>query len=283
MTRFYRQLYQSPLGPLSIVVDEESLVGIWFCDQVNCEQRLEHIEEACQPLHEAVFEWLDQYFLGENPSMPFPQSPQGTDFQQRVWAYLAQIPYGESRTYGEIARALSCKSAQAIGQAVGRNPLILLIPCHRVLGTEKKLTGYAAGLDRKRWLLQHEAISWKEQGEKMLSFIEYPKCSTCRKAKSELTSLGCEFDSQDIVVDTPTSEQLQTWIKESSLPIKSFFNTSGMKYRELGLKDKVDQLSIEEAADLLASDGMLIKRPLLVKDGKVVQVGYRKPYADLGL
>ena len=76
--------------------------------------------------------------------------------------YLAQIPYGESRTYGEIARALSCRSAQAIGQAVGRNPLLLLIPCHRVLGTEKKLTGYAAGLDRKRWLLQHEAISWKE-------------------------------------------------------------------------------------------------------------------------
>ena len=123
----------------------------------------------------------------------------------------------------------------------------------------------------------------KAKGEKMLSFIEYPKCSTCRKAKSELNDLGCEFDSQDIVVDTPTSEQLQTWITESSLPIKSFFNTSGMKYRELGLKDKVDQLSIEEVADLLASDGMLIKRPLLVKDGKVVQVGYRKPYADLGL
>ena len=117
----------------------------------------------------------------------------------------------------------------------------------------------------------------------MLSFIEYPKCSTCRKAKSELTSLGCEFDSQDIVVDTPTSEQLQTWMTESSLPIKSFFNTSGMKYRELGLKDKVDQLSLEEAANLLASDGMLIKCPLLGKDGKVVQVGYRKPYSDLSL
>ena len=162
MTRFYRQLYQSPLGPLSIVVDEESLVGIWFCDQANCEQGLDHIKEACQPLHEAVFEWLDQYFLGENPSMPFPLSPKGTDFQQRVWTYLAQIPYGESRTYGEIARALSCRSAQAIGQAVGRNPLLLLIPCHRVLGTEKKLTGYAAGLDRKRWLLHHEAITWNE-------------------------------------------------------------------------------------------------------------------------
>ena len=94
--------------------------------------------------------------------MPVPLSPKGTDFQQRVWTYLTQIPYGESRTYGEIARALSCRSAQAVGQAVGRNPLLLLIPCHRVLGTEKKLTGYAAGLDRKRWLLHHEAITWNE-------------------------------------------------------------------------------------------------------------------------
>ena len=115
----------------------------------------------------------------------------------------------------------------------------------------------------------------------MLSFIEYPKCSTCRKAKSELTSLGCEFDSQDIVVDTPTSEQLQTWMTESSLPIKSFFNTSGMKYRELGLKDKVAQLTVKEAADLLASDGMLIKRPLLVKDGKSCSSGL--PEAICGL
>ena len=105
---------------------------------------------------------LDQYFLGEDLPIPISLSPQGTDFQQRVWTYLAQIPYGESRTYGEIAQALSCRSAQAIGQAVGRNPLILLIPCHRVLGVENKLTGYAAGLDRKRWLLNHEAISWKE-------------------------------------------------------------------------------------------------------------------------
>ena len=162
MTRFYRQLYQSPLGPLSIVVDEESLVGVWFCDQANCEQGIDQIKAACRPPHEAVFEWLDQYFLGEDLPIPFALSPQGTDFQKRVWAYLAQIPYGESRTYGEIARALSCRSTQAIGQAVGRNPLLLLLPCHRVLGRENQLTGYVAGLDRKRWLLHHEAISWKE-------------------------------------------------------------------------------------------------------------------------
>ena len=96
----------------------------------------------------------------------------------------------------------------------------------------------------------------------MYTFIEYPKCSTCRKAKSELDGLQCEFQSQNIVTETPTSQELQDWMAASGLPIKSFFNTSGMKYRELGLRDK---------------------RPLLVKDGKVVQVGYRKPYADLGL
>ena len=86
----------------------------------------------------------------------------------------------------------------------------------------------------------------------MYTFIEYPKCSTCRKAKSELDGLQCEFQSQNIVTETPTSKELQDWMAASGLPIKSFFNTSGMKYRELGLKDKVDQLTVKEAADLLA-------------------------------
>ena len=82
MTRFYRQLYQSPLGPLSVVVDEESLVGIWFCDQANCEQGLEHIEEACQPLHGAVFEWLDRYFMGKILPCPFPYLLKGQTFNK---------------------------------------------------------------------------------------------------------------------------------------------------------------------------------------------------------
>ena len=162
MTRFYRQLYQSPLGSLSVVVDEESLVGIWFCDQANCEQGLDHIKEACQPLHEAVFEWLDQYFLGENPTMPVPLSPKGTDFQQRVWTYLTQIPYGESRTYGEIAREMAKRqqvshmSAQAVGGAVGHNAISIIIPCHRVIGANGSLTGYAGGIDKKAALLELE-------------------------------------------------------------------------------------------------------------------------------
>ncbi|MCF1283826.1 arsenate reductase family protein [Streptococcus sinensis] len=117
----------------------------------------------------------------------------------------------------------------------------------------------------------------------MLQFIEYPKCSTCRKAKVELTQLGLDFEAVDIVKETPSQEELLQWMTNSDLEIKSFFNTSGIKYRELGLKDKVPQFSAEEAAALLSTDGMLIKRPLLVRDNQILQVGYRKQYAELKL
>ena len=117
----------------------------------------------------------------------------------------------------------------------------------------------------------------------MLQFIEYPKCSTCRKAKAELNQLGVDFEAVDIVKETPSQEQLLQWMTHSDLEIKAFFNTSGIKYRELGLKDKVPQFSAEEAAALLATDGMLIKRPLLVRDNQILQIGYRKAYEELGL
>ena len=117
----------------------------------------------------------------------------------------------------------------------------------------------------------------------MLQFIEYPKCSTCRKAKAELNQLGVDFEAVDIVKETPSQEQLLQWMTNSDLEIKSFFNTSGIKYRELGLKGKVPHLTAQEAADLLSTDGMLIKRPLLVQDGRIVQVGYRTEYKDLNL
>lgn len=115
----------------------------------------------------------------------------------------------------------------------------------------------------------------------MFTFYEYPKCSTCRRAKAELQKLGVDFVAVDITVYTPKVEQLKEWIENSTYTIKNFFNTSGQVYRTLGLKDKVDGLTVDEAADLLASDGMLIKRPVLVKDGKVLQLGHRKSYAEL--
>ena len=116
-----------------------------------------------------------------------------------------------------------------------------------------------------------------------MQFFEYPKCSTCRKAKAELKSLGLDFEAHDLVAQPPTSEDFLTWFEESGLEIKAFFNTSGLKYRELGLKDKLPSLTAQKAAELLASDGMLVKRPLLIKEGQVLQIGYRKPYQDLDL
>lgn len=95
-------------------------------------------------------------------------------------------------------------------------------------------------------------------------YIEYPKCSTCKKAKKYLLEKGCEFKERDIVLDSPSKEELKKWVEMSGLPLKRFFNTSGMKYRELNLAQRFPELTEEELYDLLASDGMLVKRPILV-------------------
>ena len=99
------------------------------------------------------------YFAGGVPDFTLPLNPSGTEFQRKVWEVLLGIPYGQTMTYGAIARELSCGSAQAVGQAVGRNPIGIIIPCHRVVGADGSLTGYAEGLDRKRALLKLEGLS----------------------------------------------------------------------------------------------------------------------------
>ena len=115
------------------------------------------------------------------------------------------------------------------------------------------------------------------------TFYEYPKCSTCKAAKAELKRLGLDFEAIDIKTNPPQVELLKGLLDRSNLELKKFFNTSGNSYRALGLKDRFDQLSVDEALELLAADGMLIKRPILIKDGQVLQIGYRTPYEDLGL
>lgn len=117
----------------------------------------------------------------------------------------------------------------------------------------------------------------------MILFYEYPKCSTCRAAKAELKSLGVAFEAIDIKATPPSSSQLKDWMQATGLDLKKYFNTSGNSYRELGLKDRFASLTEAEALDLLANDGMLIKRPLLIKDGKILQIGYRTKYETLGL
>lgn len=104
----------------------------------------------------------------------------------------------------------------------------------------------------------------------MILFLEYPKCTTCKKAKAWLTENGVEFRERHIVENNPTEEELKEWIGKSGLPLKRFFNTSGMKYRELGLKDKLLDMTEEEQIALLATDGMIVKRPLLIGDNFVI-------------
>ncbi len=115
----------------------------------------------------------------------------------------------------------------------------------------------------------------------MMLFVEYPKCSTCKKAKKWLDDHGLDHEDRHIVEENPSAEEIKSWVATSGLPIKRFFNTSGMKYRELELKDKLPTMSDEEQYALLATDGMLVKRPVLVGEG-FVKVGFReKEWAEL--
>ncbi|MBF0806014.1 MULTISPECIES: Spx/MgsR family RNA polymerase-binding regulatory protein [unclassified Streptococcus] len=116
-----------------------------------------------------------------------------------------------------------------------------------------------------------------------IDYYGHPRCTTSKAAEKELKSLGIDMRFIDLTQEAPSPSQLESWMEEGDWPVKAFFNTSGIKYRELGLKDKVPTMTVAEAAQLLATDGMLIKRPLLVRDGTLLQIGYRTPYADLKL
>lgn len=163
--KFSKIVYTSPIGLLSIVATDQFLFGIWVEGQNHFERGLivDNIEQVkTHPVLNQAISYLDDYFLGQNPSLSeLPLAPIGTDFEKKVWSYLREIPFGTTVTYGQIAKDLSVASAQAVGGAVGRNPWSILVPCHRVLGANKRLTGYAAGLERKAWLLNHERADYK--------------------------------------------------------------------------------------------------------------------------
>ena len=159
----YIQHYSSPLGGILLAADEIGLTGSWFDGEKYFADNLpaEHAERQTPILAEAA-RWLDIYFTGKEPGFTPPLHPIGSPFRQAVWEILLQIPYGQTTTYGEIARQLAEKqglekmSAQAVGGAVGHNPISLIIPCHRVVGTDGSLTGYAGGIDKKARLLALE-------------------------------------------------------------------------------------------------------------------------------
>lgn len=157
--------YQSPLGEILLAADNIGLTGLWFEGQkyYACGLDREHDQKKA-PVFEEVRRWLDIYFSGKEPDFMLPIHIQGSPFQIEVWEILRRIPYGETMTYGEIAkrlageRGLSEMSARAVGGAVGRNRISVIIPCHRVVGSDGSLTGYAGGIDRKKKLLTLENV-----------------------------------------------------------------------------------------------------------------------------
>ena len=167
--------YDSPLGDITLVSDGQALTGLWFLTSSVSDNKVFGSPSGCDgqphfgstigtqatlpaelPIFDEARRWLDIYFSGREPDFMPPLLLRGTSFQQRVWEALLTIPYGQTVTYGELAHQLGCRSAQAVGGAVGRNPIAIIVPCHRIVGTNGSLTGYAGGLDRKRALLQLE-------------------------------------------------------------------------------------------------------------------------------
>ena len=148
----YYTLFPSPVGPLLLTCDGNALTSVSFGEPDASWIHMENLS-----IFASVRGWMHAYFAGVPQPVNFPICPAGTDFQRRVWEILLTIPYGETTTYGAIARQLGDRmSAQAVGQAVGRNPIAILIPCHRVVGAKGQLTGYAWGIERKQRLLCHE-------------------------------------------------------------------------------------------------------------------------------
>lgn len=155
----YSMEYASPIGVLTLAGDGESLTGLWLEGQkyFGGSGTGNMIPKDDLPVFAAARTWLDAYFSGRRPDpSSLPLAPRGGEFRQRVWSILREIPYGEVMTYGQIAEILDCGSAQAVGGAVGHNPISIIIPCHRVVGAGGKLTGFAGGMERKQWLLRHE-------------------------------------------------------------------------------------------------------------------------------
>ena len=159
----YTQFYDSPLGRIVLACDDVGLTGLWFDDGRGKALPDEEYEEAPHPHHAAASRWLDDYFERKDPGFLPPLHLIGTPFQCDVWEELLKIPYGETKSYGAIAAAVAKKrgvprmAAQAVGGAVGRNNIVIIIPCHRVIGADGNLTGYTGGLEKKIALLALES------------------------------------------------------------------------------------------------------------------------------
>ena len=154
----FTTIYTSPIGPIVIESDGQAITSLRFCCEKASAAPKEAPKEAVPtpPIIAEAIQWLDDYFAGKRPCNVPRLNPQGTDFQKRVWQALFTIRFGQTKTYGEIAQMVDCRSAQAVGQAVGANPIALIIPCHRVIAAHGKIGGYEYGTEIKKKLLELE-------------------------------------------------------------------------------------------------------------------------------
>lgn len=162
---YYRTAYPSPVGRITLACDGNSLVGLWLEGQKYFGDTEKMTENDDIPVFLAAKDWLDRYFAGAKPAAAeLPLAPSGGEFRQIVWDILREIPYGETVTYGDIAKKTAIRmnresmSSQAVGGAVGHNPISIIIPCHRVVGANGSLTGYAGGIGTKIKLLELEGV-----------------------------------------------------------------------------------------------------------------------------
>lgn len=162
----YTSHYDSPVGSLLLAEQDGALTGLWMEGQKYFPAALEGAASGDTPLLRQTKGWLDRYFAGERPqARELPLAPAGSAFRREVWELLLEIPYGSLTSYGEIAQKIAARrgldrmSAQAVGGAVGHNPISIIIPCHRVVGSGGSLTGYGGGLTRKLRLLTHEGAA----------------------------------------------------------------------------------------------------------------------------
>lgn len=160
---------KTPIGNATLAASYKGLKGLWIEGQSKFPKDVDRwLVDNNMEIFSQVKDWLDRYFAGENPEIDFPLDLEGTDFREDIWDMLVQIPYGELSTYGCIADAyaeknqLESMSAQAVGGAIGSNPISIIVPCHRVVGSNHSLTGYASGVDNKVYLLELEQAEFKK-------------------------------------------------------------------------------------------------------------------------
>ena len=151
--------FESPIGRLLLTSDGSALTGLYMEPSRKAPSTEDWTQDVTVAPLSAAVRQLTEYFAGSRRAFDLPLRLQGTDFQRRVWRELTEIPYGKTWSYGELAKRIDSPSAsRAVGLANGRNPISILVPCHRVIGADGSLTGYGGGLDRKRWLLAHEGL-----------------------------------------------------------------------------------------------------------------------------